>query len=69
MRLEALERCLEKLSRRDRRLVERCYSRERQFSEIAKAEGRSIDAIYQSICRIRKNLYRCVDRAMAMENQ
>jgi RNA polymerase sigma-70 factor, ECF subfamily len=69
MRLEALGRCVEKLSRRDRRLVVRCYSRGRQFSEIAKAEGRSVTAIYQAICRIRKNLYRCVDRAMAMENR
>src|SRR5688572_30812660 len=57
MRLEALGRCMEKLSRRDRRLVERCYSRGRQFSEIAAAEGRSVTAIYQAICRIRKNLY------------
>ena len=69
MRLEALGRCLEKLSKRDRRLVERCYTNQRQFAEIAKTEGRSIAAIYQAICRIRKNLYRCVDRAMVMENR
>jgi RNA polymerase sigma-70 factor (ECF subfamily) len=69
MRLEALGRCLEKLSRRDRRLVERCYSRQSKFAEIAKAEGRSVDAIYQAICRIRKNLYHCVDRTLATENR
>jgi RNA polymerase sigma-70 factor (ECF subfamily) len=69
MRLEALGRCLEKLSRRDRRLVERCYSRQSKFAEIAKAEGRSVDAIYQAICRIRKNLYHCVGRTLATENR
>ena len=69
MRLEALGQCLEKLSTRDRRLVQCCYSRPGKFAEIAKTEGRSIDAIYQAICRIRKNLYHCVDRALAMESR
>lgn len=68
-RSEALAQCLEKLSRRDRRLVERCYSRERDFAEIAKAESRSVAAIYQAICRIRKNLYHCVVRTLAMESR
>jgi RNA polymerase sigma-70 factor, ECF subfamily len=69
IRSEALARCLEKLSRRDRRLVERCYSRERDFAEIAKSESRTVAAIYQAICRVRKNLYHCVVRTLAMESR
>jgi RNA polymerase sigma-70 factor (ECF subfamily) len=68
-RADALARCLDKLSRRDRRLVERCYSRDRNFSEIAKAESRTVAAIYQAICRVRKNLYRCIDRALTIESR
>lgn len=68
-RSEALAQCLEKLSRKDRGLVELCYSRERNFVEIAKSEQRSVGAVYQALCRIRKNLYRCVCRALAMESQ
>jgi DNA-directed RNA polymerase specialized sigma24 family protein len=60
---------VEKLPRRDRKLVERCYTRESGFAEIAEDEGRSIAAVYQAICRIRKNLYHCVERTLAMENR
>jgi len=69
MRSETLARCLEKLSRRDRRLVERCYSRDRDFAAIAESEHRSVAAIYQAISRIRKKLYLCMNRTMAVEDR
>jgi RNA polymerase sigma-70 factor, ECF subfamily len=68
-RSEALAECLAKLSRRDRRLVDRCYSRERDFAAIAHAENRSVAAIYQAMCRIRKGLHRCVQRTLTMEGR
>lgn len=64
---EALERCLKKLTDKERRLVERCYSPNRDFATIAQEENRTIGAIYQAICRIRKNLYSCVQRTLAQE--
>ncbi|WP_442484988.1 sigma-70 family RNA polymerase sigma factor [Aeoliella sp. SH292] len=64
---EALSRCLKKLTDRDRRLVERCYSPDSNFTRIARDENRTVGAIYQAICRIRKNLYTCVKRTMTKE--
>lgn len=65
---DALDNCLGKLSKRDRRLVDRCYSPGCDFAAIAKEEDRTIGAIYQAICRIRKNLHACVQRTLAQEN-
>lgn len=67
-RAEALAMCIEKLSEKERRLVTRCYSPDRNYADIATAEGRTIGAIYQAINRIRKLLFVCVERAMVMEN-
>ncbi len=64
---EALGQCLKKLSERDRRLVEKCYLPDRDFRKIAHDENRTVGAIYQAICRIRKNLYACVKRTLAQE--
>jgi RNA polymerase sigma-70 factor (ECF subfamily) len=64
-RLEALGKCVEKLSERDRGLLDRCYAVERDYRKIARTEGKTISAIYQSISRIRKALYQCVQRSLA----
>lgn len=68
-RAEALDLCLQKLSVRDRRLVTRCYAPDRNYAEIAQSEGRTIGAIYQAIDRIRKSLFSCVERSLAMESR
>ena len=65
---DALASCLKKLSEKDRRLVDRCYSPNRDLEAIAKEESRTIGAIYQAICRIRKNLYACVQRTLSQES-
>jgi RNA polymerase sigma-70 factor (ECF subfamily) len=65
---DALDRCLEKLSEKDRSLVKRCYSQKRDFATIADEENRTIGAIYQAVCRIRKNLFLCVQRTLAQES-
>lgn len=66
-RADALATCIEKLSEKDRQLVTRCYSPDRNYAEIARSQGRTINAIYQAINRIRKSLFACVERAMALE--
>lgn len=64
---EALNGCLKKLSERDRKLIERCYSPDRDFEAIAKEENRTVGAIYQAICRVRKKLYACVQFTLSQE--
>ena len=64
-RLEALAKCVDKLSERDRKMLDRCYAVERDYRKIARAEGKTIGAVYQAISRIRKALYLCVQRSMA----
>ena len=64
---DALNQCLMKLSEKDRSLVERCYSTDRDFESIAREEKRTIGAIYQAVCRIRKKLYSCVQRTLSQE--
>ena len=65
---DALANCLKRLSEKDRRLVDRCYAPDRDFAAIARDENRTIGAIYQAICRIRKNLYACVQRTLSQES-
>ncbi len=64
-RLEALAKCVYKLSDRDRKLLSSCYAVGRDYGKIARAEGKTLGAIYQAICRIRKALYSCVQRSLA----
>ena len=64
-RLEALANCIDKLSERDRNLLNNCYAVERDYSKIARAEGKTLGAVYQAICRIRKALHMCVQRSLA----
>jgi RNA polymerase sigma-70 factor (ECF subfamily) len=64
-RLEALAKCVDRLSERDRRMLDSCYAVERDYRKIARAEGKTLGAVYQAISRIRKALYACVQRSLA----
>lgn len=66
-RLEALAHCLDKLSDRDRRMLKQCYAVDRDYCKIAESEGKTMAAIYKAISRIRKSLYNCIQRTMAVE--
>lgn len=66
-RLEALAKCLDKLTARDLKLLKQCYSVNRDYRKIAESEGKSIAALYKAISRIRKSLYLCVQRAAGTE--
>jgi RNA polymerase sigma-70 factor (ECF subfamily) len=66
-RMEALAKCLEKLTDRDRSLLTQCYTVNRDYRRIALSEGKTMAAIYQAISRIRKSLYICIQRTMAAE--
>jgi RNA polymerase sigma-70 factor (ECF subfamily) len=67
-RRDALRRCLEKLPERDRQLVRHCYSDSRAtFKAVAQTLGRPVNTVYKALNRIRKALYECIERRLAVE--
>jgi RNA polymerase sigma-70 factor, ECF subfamily len=68
-RHEALARCLGKLSQRDRDLLARRFKEGATPRSIAKSVGRSIDAVYKALAKVRKALYDCVERTLAAEGR
>lgn len=66
-RQEALNICLEKLTTRQRELVEWRYQGEQSMQEVALRRGLSLDAAYKAIQRIRALLYECINRTTEME--
>jgi RNA polymerase sigma-70 factor (ECF subfamily) len=63
-RCEALQQCLSKLSERDRVLVEECYRSGVQIKDVADRMRRPVNAVYQSLSRIRRSLFDCISRAI-----
>ena len=68
-RHEALKRCLEKLTKRDRHLVELRYQLDTTVKDIAARLGWHTKSVYRSLQRIRTNLFRCVQRTVALGDQ
>jgi RNA polymerase sigma-70 factor (ECF subfamily) len=68
-RRDALRHCLEKLPRKDRQLVQQCYCDSRvTFKRVAEALGRPVNTVYKALNRIRKALYECIERTLAVES-
>jgi RNA polymerase sigma-70 factor (ECF subfamily) len=66
-RTEALALCMERLTESDRELVESCYSGEMKIRDVARRDGRSPDAIYAALYRIRKSLFKCIELRVRRE--
>ena len=60
----ALSDCLQKLHQRDRALVLTRYEPGASVEEAARCSGRSLDAAYKALFRIRRLLFDCVTRRM-----
>jgi RNA polymerase sigma-70 factor (ECF subfamily) len=65
-RRKALSICLRKLRPRDRELIERRYAPGENGKSVAEDLGRPVNAVYQSLGRIRRALLECVNRQLAM---
>lgn len=65
LRHEALAHCLEKLHPRDRDLVLTRYAPDGGVGEAAKRSGRSLEAAYKALSRLRKLLMDCVTQRLA----
>ena len=66
---KVLEGCLEKLSEKDRALIQQRYFEETSVRDISEILGRSARSIYCSLQRIRNSLRSCILRTIAMEGQ
>ena len=64
-RHEALARCLQKLAARDRELLLTRYEPGGGVAEAAERTGRSMDAAYKALNRLRKLLHDCVNYELA----
>jgi RNA polymerase sigma-70 factor (ECF subfamily) len=64
-RREALAGCIEKLSSRDRDLLSRRFVDGATTQSTATQVGRSVDAVYKAMARIRQALFDCVTHALA----
>ncbi len=65
----ALRQCLEKLSPRQRQLVHDRYQAGMSVERLATRLGRSCDALYQALSRVRRGLYDCIERTLAAEGR
>jgi RNA polymerase sigma-70 factor (ECF subfamily) len=61
-RRRALETCLEKLSPPQRELLSAAYGPGARFNEVAAKVGKSAEAFYKTIQRLRTALLECVER-------
>ncbi len=66
-RIQALRKCVDKLSQRDYELICMRYRDEASVKSIAEQMGRSIQGIYKRIARIHDALLRCVRKAISAE--
>lgn len=66
-RLKALESCRSKLRKRDQQLIHECYSGRSTIRDVAKKIGRTPSSVYDSLTRIRSQLFKCIQHALAKE--
>lgn len=64
---EALAGCLAKLPQKDRVLISQRYLEGATTKTVATTVGRSVDAVYKSLQRIRGSLLQCVRRTLVAE--
>jgi RNA polymerase sigma-70 factor (ECF subfamily) len=68
-RRDALAGCIEKLSPRDRDLLARRLTPGATTQSTSKEVGRSVEAVYKALARVRHSLFECVQRTLAREGQ
>jgi RNA polymerase sigma-70 factor (ECF subfamily) len=66
-RLVALRRCLEKLPRASRHLLEQRYAPGGSVKNLADTDQRSVAAVSQLLYRIREKLLKCIETARTAE--
>jgi RNA polymerase sigma-70 factor, ECF subfamily len=67
--LDALDGCIQKLSRERRELALAAYSVESSIRGLAAQLGRTEGSLYQLLARIRQELMDCIERTLAQETR
>ena len=67
LRRAALRECLGKLRADDRELIQQRYAPGSSGRDVAESLGRPMNSVYQSIGRIRKSLFECINRRLSTE--
>ncbi|QDT30129.1 ECF RNA polymerase sigma factor SigR [Gimesia panareensis] len=68
LRRNALTFCLAKLRKKDRELIQRRYQGNNQGKDLADDLGRPVNSVYQSLGRVRRTLFECINRYIAAES-
>ena len=68
-RRDALSGCVEKLGARDRDLLARRYTPGATTQSAAAELGRSVEAVYKALARVRQALFDCVQHTLAREGR
>ena len=66
-RTRALSGCMQKLSDKDRQLVDLSYGSDLPAAAVAEQVGRPAAGVYNSLSRIRGKLFRCIEQALRQE--
>ncbi len=67
--LRILPGCLDKLTQRERRLLQVRYDGQATVAQIAAETGRLAETLYRVLHRIRKKLLHCIERRLALEER
>lgn len=67
LRRSALRECLKKLRPKDRELIQTRYAPGSSGRDVADNLGRPSNSVYQSVGRIRKTLFECINRQLNTE--
>jgi len=68
-RREALAGCVEKLSPQSRELLTYRFTEGATTQTTAERVGRSVEAVYKALAKIRQSLFECVQKMILRENQ
>lgn len=68
-RRQALRQCIDKLSAKDRELIAQCYEASATVKEVAKQINRPVAGVYNSLSRIRRALYECIEATLVREGR
>jgi RNA polymerase sigma-70 factor (ECF subfamily) len=68
MRATALQSCIEKLSERDRRIIEARYRAGATAQQVAAELSQPISTLYKIVARIRDRLHSCIEGTIARQS-
>ena len=66
-RLRHLDNCVKQLPQRQQRMLSDFYFEQRTIEDVARRAGKSVDAVYKAIQRIRKILRGCIEMKQRQE--